>query len=649
MKRSRLAESTLQQFPDSYKTTRQRITHNWEDREYMYETNICIETHTTKVPLPKEHVNIHHIPEEMLYIIFSYVGCSGFEPLCLTCKRFNSILPNIRSVFDDAVCEDMSHSLAFGTQDFMSLSFANWVLEQSKRGPNPENEQKCITHIFFEKMLAHGRRDMIEWAMERSSNWNIGAFVPTELECTHESECKCSSPEQKTSEYFPVELVHYALRHSYEMFEWTVGLVKPAINTYTFTSSTCPVGEEFTESFFSVDPEHWTKVASKFKSIDVILGIPVLSKALHLAIAEERNVTLESIRPLFSRIKENAPSNVNPFHGSFNSLISLIAENEDHEKALNMMIKAKSVFDSGFFPEMAHVKVSFGTGAAATRGNIALLEKLLEMGCPLYAHSVAMHAALFGRFEVIKWVFEKCGSVSWSSMIYANCAKANYIAQKTHYGGKEEPDIDSGEIWIGTEIAMWAYKHGCPMSLYSHAPKFSLQVTQFLARCGCEWTASTAADAVDSGNNTTLKWMVKNGCPVDNRIYNPVQPVEVWEWLLKESGTTPDPKCLDKIIFYQSGGSPHVSALARWMLEKDLASPNDLYNAAVFALDTDLLSKLSEGPDVYSDLESLYLAVDNLEIYDYPKLGRRVRFDKREIFLNWLSSQLKTGYPYAAL
>lgn len=131
---------------------------------------------------------------------------------------------------------------------------------------------------------------------------------------------------------------------------------------------------------------------------------------------------------------------------------------------------------------------------AAEKNHLNVLQWAKENGCSL-SDNICIYAAENNNLDMLQWAREN--ECPWNNKV---CIRA---AAKSHF-----------------EILKWAITNGCPVnnskicSIVAGLGESDL--IQWLHYAGCPWDVSTCIEAACSGHFEILKWVIENGCPVNN-------------------------------------------------------------------------------------------------------------------------------------
>ena len=129
---------------------------------------------------------------------------------------------------------------------------------------------------------------------------------------------------------------------------------------------------------------------------------------------------------------------------------------------------------------------------AATQGDLAVVQKLYEHGCPWDEHTCAS-AAEGGHLEILQWA--RANGCPWDKFTCAYAARAGHL-----------------------DLLQWARANGCPWDEDTcglAAEGGHLDLLQWARANGCPWDTLTCAYAANTGHFEILKWARANGCPWD--------------------------------------------------------------------------------------------------------------------------------------
>lgn len=133
---------------------------------------------------------------------------------------------------------------------------------------------------------------------------------------------------------------------------------------------------------------------------------------------------------------------------------------------------------------------------AAEKNHLHILQWAKENKCVL-SNNICIHAVENNNLEMLQWAREnKC---SWNSNV---CVRA---AAKSHF-----------------EILRWAIVNGCPTNdakiCSLVAQTGNIDLLQWLHYVGCYWDKQTCIEAARHGYFEILKWVIENGCPMDDPV-----------------------------------------------------------------------------------------------------------------------------------
>ena len=130
-----------------------------------------------------------------------------------------------------------------------------------------------------------------------------------------------------------------------------------------------------------------------------------------------------------------------------------------------------------------------------------------NMRIPDYAVDICADAALYGHFEVLK--FLRANGLEWDEMTCDGAA-------------------ESGNL----EMLKWAHAKGCPLTddcFCGAAAGGNLETLQWLREKGCVFDEGTMVYAAEDGRLEALKWLHDNGCVCDEDSMRAAADSEHWD------------------------------------------------------------------------------------------------------------------------
>lgn len=181
---------------------------------------------------------------------------------------------------------------------------------------------------------------------------------------------------------------------------------------------------------------------------------------------------------------------------------------------LQWVTASASSWDSAVFAEAASV-----FDEAASKGNIGLLQWLVECGCAISCS--AYHAAAFtGNLRSLRWLHQQ--GFPWSARACAVAAGSRHILvlQWARENGLEwtATTCSAAAAAGALSVLQWARSQGCPWneSTCSEAAWHGkLKCLKWARENGCPWNAATCRAAAEAGKLHILQWARANGCPWD--------------------------------------------------------------------------------------------------------------------------------------
>jgi hypothetical protein len=145
--------------------------------------------------------------------------------------------------------------------------------------------------------------------------------------------------------------------------------------------------------------------------------------------------------------------------------------------------------------------------SAAYHGNFKIIKWLKNIDCPRYDFDVINNTALSGNVRILRYLIKH--DFYWDSIAFNYaCMSGNIDIIKVLY---ESSFNDLSKPWWNASVCATAAK-------YNH-----LHILKYLRKYQCPWNIETAynvlANAMNTQNNETLKWIIENGCAIDEEIY----------------------------------------------------------------------------------------------------------------------------------
>ncbi|AGO84549.1 hypothetical protein psal_cds_648 [Pandoravirus salinus] len=186
---------------------------------------------------------------------------------------------------------------------------------------------------------------------------------------------------------------------------------------------------------------------------------------------------------------------------------------------------------------------------AIRRGDLVLVEWLIDHGCALDADAAVRDATEQDCLDILEWLHNR--RVDWSRRRLV-CAYAGLISRRLdvirwlHARGVPL-DVDMCAAAAETDcvdVLRWAADMGCPLSpraCKAAAQTGNLQMLMWLRSRDCPWDRETCDNAV--AHLDILRWARAQGCPWSEHIHawaDGVDP-EVTEWLDAQDDVPPPP------------------------------------------------------------------------------------------------------------
>jgi hypothetical protein len=166
---------------------------------------------------------------------------------------------------------------------------------------------------------------------------------------------------------------------------------------------------------------------------------------------------------------------------------------------------------------------------AARYGQLEILKDLRKNRPNIFQWDcffVLTQAALYGHFDILKWIIEKCGGRKLLMLPQPQSSTYSKVADKQFDMGIAAARGGCIDImnYLDTEKLASFNVYSCRNA----AAIGNLKTLQWLREKGCPWDGQVTFKAAFNRHLELLVWAIKNGCPCSTRL---VDNVKTHEWL----------------------------------------------------------------------------------------------------------------------